>query len=148
MLLKWERFGPSHAFDPSEDFTRLTFDTIALCSMSYRFNSFYHREMPPFTQKMADVLATSSRRVFRPPILKWIPGYYKKEDEKYSEDVKYMTEVARDIIGQRKEKPIDKPDLLTLMLEGKDPKTGSKLSEENIVYNVSYCSSFFTISYQ
>lgn len=30
------RFGPKHRIDPAEDFTRLTLDTIALCSMSYR----------------------------------------------------------------------------------------------------------------
>lgn len=36
MLMKWERFGKQHVFEPAEDFTRLTFDTIALCSMSYR----------------------------------------------------------------------------------------------------------------
>lgn len=30
------RFGPDNVFDPSEDYTRLTFDTIALCSMSHR----------------------------------------------------------------------------------------------------------------
>ena len=56
LVLKWERsvcisrrpmysviivhnaisFGPNVIVNPSEDFTRLTFDTIALCSMSYR----------------------------------------------------------------------------------------------------------------
>ena len=35
------RFGPDHALDPTDDFTRLAFDTLALCVMSYRLNSFY-----------------------------------------------------------------------------------------------------------
>jgi hypothetical protein len=35
------RFGPEYVIDPVDDFTRLTFDTAALCTMSYRFNSFY-----------------------------------------------------------------------------------------------------------
>ena len=30
------RFGPKYKINPAEDFTRLTLDTIALCSMSYR----------------------------------------------------------------------------------------------------------------
>ena len=30
------RFGPRHVIDAVEDFTRLAFDTIALCAMSYR----------------------------------------------------------------------------------------------------------------
>ena len=137
LALKWHRFGPRHVFDPSEDYTRLTFDTIALCSMSYRFNSFYEREMPAFTREMADFLATAGKRAFRPGIAKMIPLLYKKEEEKYFEDAKHMTEVARQIIRQRVEEPIDKSDLLTLMLEGKDPKTGQKMSEENIIFNVS-----------
>ncbi|OCB91808.1 cytochrome P450 oxidoreductase OrdA-like protein [Sanghuangporus baumii] len=136
LILKWERFGSSHIFDPSEDYTRLTFDTIALCSMSYRFNSFYERDMPDFTQRMSDFLSTSSRRAFRPSVTKMIPLLYKKEDEKYFEDAKHMTEVAREIIRQRLDEPADKPDLLDLMLNGTDPKTGAKLSEENIIYNL------------
>ena len=31
------RFGPRHVIDAVEDFTRLAFDTIALCAMSYRY---------------------------------------------------------------------------------------------------------------
>jgi cytochrome P450 / NADPH-cytochrome P450 reductase len=41
LLLKWERFGPNTEIDPTDDFTRLALDTIVLCSMSFRLNSFY-----------------------------------------------------------------------------------------------------------
>lgn len=41
LVLKWERFGPEYRIDPTDDFTRLALDTIALCSMHYRLNSFY-----------------------------------------------------------------------------------------------------------
>ncbi|KAK8079173.1 cytochrome p450 [Apiospora phragmitis] len=41
MVLKWARQGPSHRILAPEDFSRLTLDTIALCAMDYRFNSFY-----------------------------------------------------------------------------------------------------------
>ena len=34
--LSYPRFGPDHEIDPADDFTRLTLDAIALCSMSYR----------------------------------------------------------------------------------------------------------------
>ena len=37
LLLKWERFGPNYVIDPVADYTRLTFDTIALCGMNYRY---------------------------------------------------------------------------------------------------------------
>ena len=48
MLLRWERFGPDNVIEVTEDMTRLTLDTIALCAFDYRFNSFYQREMHPF----------------------------------------------------------------------------------------------------
>jgi cytochrome P450 / NADPH-cytochrome P450 reductase len=41
LVLKWERFGSEYRIDPTNDFTRLALDTIALCSMHYRANSFY-----------------------------------------------------------------------------------------------------------
>ena len=41
LVFKWERFGPEYRIDPTDDFTRLALDTIALCSMHYRLNSFY-----------------------------------------------------------------------------------------------------------
>ncbi|KAH8111193.1 cytochrome P450 oxidoreductase OrdA-like protein [Phellopilus nigrolimitatus] len=136
MLLKWERFGHDHVFDPTEDYTRLTFDTIALCSMSYRFNSFYERDMPKFTQEMVEFLSQSSKRAFRPGFMKLLPYWYKAADDKFDADANDMTELAREIIKRRREQPSEKRDLLTLMLEGKDAKTGEMLSEENITYNL------------
>lgn len=40
------------------------------------------------------------------------------------------------VVASRKEHPVDKKDLLDLMLNGKDPKTGQGLSEDNIARNV------------
>jgi hypothetical protein len=36
MLTNSDSFGPEHVIDPSDDYTRVALDTIALCSMSYR----------------------------------------------------------------------------------------------------------------
>jgi cytochrome P450 / NADPH-cytochrome P450 reductase len=41
MILKWARFGPEEEIAITEDFSNLTLDTIALCTMDYRFNSLY-----------------------------------------------------------------------------------------------------------
>ena len=40
------------------------------------------------------------------------------------------------VVAERKANPIEKKDLLTLMLNGKDPKTGKQLTDENISNNV------------
>ena len=52
MLTKWERLGPEADLDVTDNMTRLTLDTIALCGFGYRFNSFYQREMHPFVEAM------------------------------------------------------------------------------------------------
>ena len=65
MLMKWQRFGPQHEIDVSDAFTRLTLDTIALCSFDYRFNSYYQEEMHPFVTKALDALLESGRRAGR-----------------------------------------------------------------------------------
>jgi cytochrome P450/NADPH-cytochrome P450 reductase len=52
LLLKWERQGPAHRIDVSDNTTRLTLDTIALCSFGYRFNSLYSDQMHPFVGAM------------------------------------------------------------------------------------------------
>jgi cytochrome P450 / NADPH-cytochrome P450 reductase len=38
LILKWARF-PDYKIPTTDDFTRLTLDTLALCAMDYRFNS-------------------------------------------------------------------------------------------------------------
>jgi cytochrome P450/NADPH-cytochrome P450 reductase len=30
LVLKWERFGPEHEIDPTDDFTRLAFETMSV----------------------------------------------------------------------------------------------------------------------
>jgi hypothetical protein len=48
MILKWARFGPDEEIAITEDFSNLTLDTIALCTMDYRFNSLYVATPPTF----------------------------------------------------------------------------------------------------
>lgn len=45
MVLKWARDGPQAEIAVTDDFTRLTLDSIALCAMDTRFNSFYHEKL-------------------------------------------------------------------------------------------------------
>ncbi|WP_426976652.1 cytochrome P450 [Pseudarthrobacter sp. O4] len=56
LLLKWERLGPTVRIDVPDNTTRLTLDTIALCSFSYRFNSLYREELHPFVGAMVRAL--------------------------------------------------------------------------------------------
>ncbi|KZT53966.1 cytochrome P450 [Calocera cornea HHB12733] len=130
LLLKWERFGPDHPIDPSDDFTRLAFDTVSLCAMNYRVNSFYQEGLPPFVKAMAGFLLESGRRSQMPNV---VQGFLRKENAQYEADMKLMVDLCDEIIAHRKSHPGEaKNDLLERMLEGKDPKTGRGLSDANI----------------
>ncbi|EJU05202.1 cytochrome P450 [Dacryopinax primogenitus] len=130
LLFKWERFGPDHPIDPTDDFTRLAFDTVSLCAMSYRVNSFYQEELPAFVRAMGGFLVESGRRAQTPHMMQ---GFMHKSNTQYEADIKLMVDLCDKIIAQRKAHPEGaKNDLLNRMLEGKDPKTGRGLSDANI----------------
>ncbi|KAK7685349.1 hypothetical protein QCA50_011713 [Cerrena zonata] len=132
-VMKWERFGPSYKVDAAADFTRLTFDAISLCAMSYRVNSFYEPELHPFIQAMGDFLIESGRRAQRPGLVNTL---MRGSASKYQEDIHTLMSLVDEIIAERKANPVDKKDLLYTMLEGKDPQTGKGLSIENIRNNL------------
>ncbi|KAG8757092.1 hypothetical protein FRC11_004809 [Ceratobasidium sp. 423] len=129
LVLKWERFGPHRDIDPTVDFTRLAFDTIALCTFNHRLNSFYTEGEPTFVKAMGEFLTESGMRAMKPSILKALPF---GANTKYAENIKLMSDLATQIIEDRKEHPIEKKDLLNAMLLGRDPQTGQGLSDENI----------------
>jgi cytochrome P450/NADPH-cytochrome P450 reductase len=134
LAMKWARHGPSTPINAPDDFTRLTLDTIALCAMDYRFNSYYHDELHPFIEAMGDFLVESGNRSRRPP---FTSIFYRSVDEKYNQDIELLRDTAHDVLRARKANPpADRKDLLTAMLEGVDPKTGQKLSDDSIVDNL------------
>ncbi|KAJ6460262.1 fatty acid hydroxylase [Mycena sanguinolenta] len=133
LLLKWERFGPEAIIDPSEDFTRVALDAIAYCSMSHRLNSFYTEHQPEFTIAMADFLGESGLRANRPWVLQAV---MRGMTAKYEADIKTMRDLADQIVAARKSHPIAKRDLLDIMLNSRDPKTGQSMTEQSIAENL------------
>lgn len=135
MLTRWERFGSQNVIEVTEDMTRMTLDTIALCAFDYRFNSFYQREMHPFIGAMVDALAEAGARTRRPELASKL---LLRTRRGYEDDLALMREVADALIAERKRDPdaAQKKDLLGLMLQGRDPVTGEGLSDENIRYQL------------
>lgn len=130
LAMKIARHGPQTAIDASDDFTRLALDTLALCAMDFRFNSFYREKLHPFISAMGDFLVESGRRRKRPP---FAPAFlYRNADAKYFEDIAIMRNVADEVVAHRKVNPEDRKDLLAAMLEGVDPRTKEKLDDANI----------------
>lgn len=135
MFVRWERFGADAVIDVPDNMTRLTLDTIALCAFGYRFNSFYRDEMHPFVTAMVGALREASDRAQRP---KLVGTLMLSKARQFQADRELLGSVARDLIAERRRDPKggDKHDLLALMLNGVDPVSGEKLSDENIGYQM------------
>ncbi|KAJ5930303.1 Oxidoreductase FAD/NAD(P)-binding [Penicillium verhagenii] len=133
LVMKWARQGPNANITVADDFTRLTLDTIALCAMGTRFNSFYRDEMHPFVEAMVGLLAGSGARSRRPALLNNLPT---SENAKYWADIDYLRNLSQELVEARKNHPEDKKDLLNAMVLGRDPQTGKGLTDDSIVDNM------------
>lgn len=135
LLLKWERQGPGHRIDVADNTTRLTLDTIALCSFSYRFNSLYSEQLHPFVGAMVRALVESGERGRRLPLQNRL---MLRTRHQYDEDKRLMYEVADQLIADRRRHPLaqGRHDILDTMLQAADPRTGERLSDENVRYQL------------
>jgi cytochrome P450/NADPH-cytochrome P450 reductase len=135
LLLKWERLGPAARIDVPDNTTRLTLDTIALCSFSYRFNSLYREELHPFVGAMVRALMESGERGRRLPVQNKI---MLRRRHQLEEDNALMFEVADQMISDRRRNPSlpGREDILDTMLKAADPLTGERLPEDNIRYQM------------
>lgn len=133
LVLKWARYGPDYRIDTADDFTRLTLDSIAICAMDTRFNSFYTEGMHPFVKAMQEVLLEAGRRSVRPSFLKRL---MRSADQKYADEIEVLQSTALKIVADKRAKPTDKKSLVNAMLNGKDPKTGEKMTDESIADNM------------
>lgn len=135
LLLKWERLGPENKIDVVDNTTRLTLDTIALTGFDYRFNSFYRERMHPFVGAMVRALKESGARGRRLPLQNRLMLTARNQ---FDEDVRFMHQIADQLIAERKKRSDEraKKDVLSVMLDAKDPQTGEGLDEENIRYQM------------
>lgn len=132
LTMKWARYGPNHPIEVTDDFTRLALDTLALCSMGYRFNSYYTSELHPFVEAMGDFLTESGNRPNRTMPF-W---FYRNEDAKYWKDIETLRNTSDEVLQERKKNPSTRKDLLNAMLNGVDPKTGQHMTDASITDNL------------
>lgn len=59
-----------------------------------------------------------------------------QHQRKYDADIQVMKEVATEVIAYRRANPSPKKDLLNVLLFGKDPQTGERLTDESIMNNM------------
>lgn len=135
LVLKWERLNKGTPINVTSDFTRLTLDTIALCSFSFRFNSFYSESLHPFVEAMIGALTEAGDRSFKPGfVLKTMV----RSRKRYDHHIEVLDKICNELIeDRRRDSNIDrKPDILDTMLHAEDPETGERLSDENVRYQL------------
>lgn len=133
LVLLWARRGTDYKIPVAGDFTRLTLDTIALCAMDYRFNSFYQEETHPFVKAMTNTLGARSNKLQLSSIIK---NLLPSNAEELRKDTVYQKELSQQLVQYRRDHPTEKKDLLNAMIYGKDPKTGSTMRDELIAANM------------
>ncbi|SCO91324.1 related to bifunctional P-450:NADPH-P450 reductase [Fusarium oxysporum] len=134
LCLKWARLGPSVPLDAASDFTRLTLDTIALCTMDYRFNSFYlDSSMHPFVESMVEILRESDLQSLIPSA---IDSLRRISHANFKKHIEVLDKICQSVIDKRRADPNPPSDLLNAMLTNRDPKTGDQLSEEAVKHNM------------
>ncbi|WP_369251186.1 cytochrome P450 [Streptomyces sp. R41] len=126
---KWDR-KEGESVHITDDYTRLTLDTIALSGFGYRFDSFEKEELHPFLRALLEALVESMRRAQELPSM---TALRKDDDKKYRENIQLMRDLVESVIKERREgKGTGEGDLLGLMLEATDPETGKPLDDENV----------------
>ncbi|KAI8253235.1 Bifunctional cytochrome P450/NADPH--P450 reductase [Colletotrichum sp. SAR 10_77] len=104
--------------------------------MNYRLNSFYlNDDMHAYVKSLSRVLVESDKKAQFPDA---INAMRFKADAQYRADIQTMADICKEIIRKRRAAGPD-PDsklLLDLMIHGVDPKTGDKLSDDAIMWNL------------
>ncbi|KAE8388174.1 NADPH--cytochrome P450 reductase [Aspergillus alliaceus] len=134
LCLKWACQGSSISINICDDFTRLTLDTICLCTINFRLNSFYNNEnMHLFMNSMLYLLKEADLQSTLPGIANTMCV---KAQRHTSKNIKAMRNIARNIIQERKNKPEPVEDLLNTLLNGRYPVTGEGMSDDLIINNI------------
>ncbi len=132
LIGKWTaRAG--HDVNVPDDMTRFTLDSIAIAGFGYRFNSFAKEDLDPFLESLATALTESMNKTTRLPIQQTFAFASK---ERLANAIETMNRLVDQVIAERRANPADGGDLLSLMLDAKDPDTGEELDDLNIRYQI------------
>lgn len=138
LVLKWARFGSDDRINVTEDLSNLALDTVAMCTMDYRFNSFYNNGAHPFVKAMNTSLAAASANAGGGgiPIISGLISKLTSNNQLTPEDKfaaqETMRNISQTIIEDRRQNPKGKNDFLNMLLFNKDPKTNEVMRDELI----------------
>jgi len=119
MVYKWERLNPDEEITVYSDMVRITSDIIGSCCLDYHFQSFYRETPHPLIQAL---MRTVEGAIFR-----------EQDAAQWKTDAAYLRQMVAEIIHQHRVNRTRANDvMLDQLLEGVDPQTGEKLTDEEL----------------
>jgi cytochrome P450/NADPH-cytochrome P450 reductase len=116
----------------------MAFETIAVCATGTSFGSFNDDQDDPFIRALNGVIAGFEPMQTTPPSL-W-PIFFRKELAQIRADGELVRDTCVEVIRKRRASETKtltvRRDIMDMMLEDKDPKTGKRMTEEQIVDNL------------
>jgi unspecific monooxygenase len=122
--------------DVSADMTKLTLETVSRAAFSRDFGSFTRHDPHPFVQAMVASLKAGQRK----GVLSAMPGsglLARRLQARNAQHQSYVDSMIDDLIADRRQdQDLDDRDLLGIMASSGDPKTGQRLGDRNIRYQI------------
>lgn len=135
MVESWAA-NANRPIDVSHYMTMASLEIIGVCGFDYHFTDFENYKETAFVSKLKSVFFDANLSTVFPEALM---NLLFASNMRRKSNIKVMNGVVDDVIEKRLSNPEDykgKKDFLSLMLEGVDNKDGSKLSRENIRYQL------------
>ncbi|MET9490546.1 cytochrome P450 [Nocardia sp. NPDC006630] len=130
LMGKWDAAADRNPVDVVGDLTGLTLDTIGLAGFGYDFGSFGRATSHPFVEALREVLTSTQQRLRRPP---GSDRLFRRQDAAQREQTSVMLSTIDDVLRARRERDdTSTDDLLGLMLNAVDPRSGAGLDDTNI----------------
>ena len=127
LVSKWRGLGTNNRITAIDELNRLDLETTTLCFYGRKLNGLTGPENP-MVKAMDGATGEAMKRPTRPKLLNWL--FYQT---KFYRDSATMRKYAADCLQYRRAHPTDRKDLLSVLINAKDPETGDGLNDEQII---------------
>ncbi|KAL7621596.1 hypothetical protein AAE478_008921 [Parahypoxylon ruwenzoriense] len=129
LIAKWAGLARDHDNKVSAigELNRLNLEATTLTLYGKKLNCLSGPEHP-MIKAMDDSTSEAMKRPTRPGFLNWL--FYGR---KFVSGTAAMRTYAQEIVDYRKANPTDRQDLLAALMSGKDPKTGTALTDSQVI---------------
>lgn len=132
LVQTWKTWGGSNGFLLIGTLNRLNLEATTLTLYGKKLNCLNGAEHP-MLKAMEDSTSEAMKRPTRPGILNWLVY-----GSKFKSSIKTMRTYAQEIVDHRKANPDhhQRNDLLTALMNNKDPETGKALRDSQVIDNI------------